>query len=355
MFEFQFFNAKHGDAFLLGWGSAPGSVMLVDGGPTGTYEAGLRDALLTTLPRDGLNRPRIDVVCLSHVDDDHAAGLVRLFAEIRRDRGDQLPDPFAIARLWFNSVEDLVEREVPGLGASVTGLLEQAQQSEVMTASYNQGRQLRDDAAFLALDGNPPFGGPIVQGNHASLAGLDVTVVAPDKEALEKLAEKWREARRRNDPAVITAAYADQSIPNLSSIVLFVEHGGRTALLTGDARADRILAGLSAAKLLPAAGPLKVDLLKLPHHGSDRNMKREFFDKVQADHYVISADGIKHHHPSEATLQALVESRGPADRYTIHFTNEIPSALEALESLRTTRAIDVDVRPPESHAVTVRL
>jgi beta-lactamase superfamily II metal-dependent hydrolase len=137
--------------------------------------------------------------------------------------------------------------------------------------------------------------------------------------------------------------------------VLFVEHAGRTALLTGDARGDRIVAGLTETGMLHGSGRLRVGLVKLPHHGSNRNLERSLFDRVHADHYVISADGVKHHHPSEETMQALVESRGASDQYTIHFTNEIPFALQALEPFRATHAFDVIVRPPENDAVTVAL
>ena len=355
MLRFSFFNAKHGDAFVLGWGAPASAAMLVDGGPTGTYEAGLREALRRVLPADALGRPRIDVVCLSHIDDDHAAGLTRLFAEIRRARRDQLAEPFAVGRLWFNAVEELVERAAPGLSASVSELFEQAQGDAVLAASYAQGRQLRADAASLALDGNPPFAGPLVQGGTATVGGLNLTVIAPDQGAMDRLADRWRAAKKQADPAVITAAYSDQSVPNLSSIVLLAECAGRTALLTGDARGDRILAGLVAAGRLEDGKPLHIDLLKLPHHGSNRNLERGFFDRVHADHYVVSADGVKHHHPSEDTLQALVASRAPDDRYTIHFTNAIPFALAALQPFRATHTFEIAVRQPGADAVTVTL
>jgi hypothetical protein len=45
----------------------------------------------------------------------------------------------------------------------------------------------------------------------------------------------------------------------------------------------------------------------------------EFFERVTADHYVISADG-KHANPDPPTLQMLTEARG-GDEYTIHLTN----------------------------------
>lgn len=49
------------------------------------------------------------------------------------------------------------------------------------------------------------------------------------------------------------------------------------------------------------------DILKVPHHGSDRNVTREFFENVTADQYIISADG-KHGNPDYATLAWIVES-----------------------------------------------
>ncbi|NBM21113.1 ComEC/Rec2 family competence protein [Streptomyces sp. GC420] len=355
MLTFDFLDARHGDSFLVRWGTRGGRerVMLVDGGPGGVYEAVLRERL-TRLAPDTAGAPRIDAVCLSHVDDDHTAGLLRLLGEIRRARRDDLPEPFAVRRLWFNSVEELVDHASPGLSASVRPLVDRAAaDSEAVKASYNQGRAVRDEAVALGLDGNPLFDGPLIEGTVATLDRLRVTVVAPDDEALDELAERWREAKRRKDPDVIRASYSDGSIPNLSSIVLLIEHEGRTALLTGDARGDRILAGLRATGLLTGSGPLHVDLLKLPHHGSDRNVESDFFEQVHADHYVISADGIKHHHPGEDTLRMLVGSRDPEDTYTVHLTNRIPFATEALKSLHTHRGFAVHVRAPREPALVI--
>ena len=62
-----------------------------------------------------------------------------------------------------------------------------------------------------------------------------------------------------------------------------------------------------------------VDILKLPHHGSERNVKPEFFEKVWADHYVISANG-KHGNPDIGTLRMLSDARTD-DGFTLHLTN----------------------------------
>ena len=99
---------------------------------------------------------------------------------------------------------------------------------------------------------------------------------------------------------------ADKSIPNLSSLVLLANCDSKTIFLTGDARGDHILDGLKMANVA-RNGKLHVDVLKVQHHGSDRNATRAFFDAVTADTYVVSADG-RYGNPDFETLRWIVES-----------------------------------------------
>jgi hypothetical protein len=69
------------------------------------------------------------------------------------------------------------------------------------------------------------------------------------------------------------ADFSDTSVPNLSSVVVLAEAGGKSILLTGDARGDKILTGLELIGAITPKGKLHVDVLKMPHHGSDRNME----------------------------------------------------------------------------------
>jgi beta-lactamase superfamily II metal-dependent hydrolase len=66
---------------------------------------------------------------------------------------------------------------------------------------------------------------------------------------------------------------------------------------------------------------MKVDVLKCPHHGSDRNVDNDYFERILADHYVISADG-KHGNPDVPTLEMISAAR-PDDDFTIHFTYQL--------------------------------
>jgi hypothetical protein len=58
--------------------------------------------------------------------------------------------------------------------------------------------------------------------------------------------------------------------------------------------------------LLDKQGKFHVDVLKVPHHGSDRNISSEFFNTVIADYYVISANG-GDDNPSIDTLKWIIE------------------------------------------------
>ena len=77
--------------------------------------------------------------------------------------------------------------------------------------------------------------------------------------------------------------------------------------------------GLETAGKLAAGGTLELDVLKLPHHGSIRNVDHDFFTRLPARHYVISADG-RDGNPESAALEAIAASRADDD-FEIHLTN----------------------------------
>ena len=72
-------------------------------------------------------------------------------------------------------------------------------------------------------------------------------------------------------------------------------------------------------------------MLKLPHHGSDRNVTKTFFKKVTADHYIACANG-KDGNPDLSTLRWLVPAAMDQDReITIHCTNKTKSTTDLLD------------------------
>ena len=126
-------------------------------------------------------------------------------------------------------------------------------------------------------------------------------------------------------------------------------------LLTGDARGDHILQSLRDADLLNNSGRITVDVFKVPHHGSDRNVSTDMFRRIRARHYVFSADG-KHDNPDDATLNMLTRARGRA-RYTMHFTNHLDRLEEFVDRDRDNndRNYDVVFRDPDFTSTWVDL
>jgi hypothetical protein len=85
-----------------------------------------------------------------------------------------------------------------------------------------------------------------------------------------------------------------------------------------------LIQGLEMKGLLKV-GKFHVDVLKVAHHGSDRDTDRSFFDHITADTYVISANG-KYDNPDYDTLTWIVEAAKAAGRKVrLVVTNNTPS------------------------------
>ncbi len=313
-------RARHGDSLLLHYGDpADPRLIVIDGGPSGVF----KDALLPRLEelrdqRGGLLP--IEILMISHIDNDHVRGILDFGRGL--DEEDPPQAGFDVKTLWLNSFEDAV-----GDGASISAAAAATEEGELqaMIASVGEGRGLRDLARKLGWPSNVGFDDLIVAPDDAGveidLDPLRLTIVGPRAAELAALREEWakevEKLAKNEKPMAEVAEYLDKSVFNLSSIVCLVELDGKRMLLTGDARGDKILLGLEAAGLMEQ-GTIEVDLLKVPHHGSSRNLEVEFFEKVRAREMVISADG-EHHNPDLETLKMISAARKD-DEFTLYLT-----------------------------------
>lgn len=345
-FTIEALQAKKGDALLIHYGTPNNPTLLVvDGGPAGVYRHSLEKRL--TALRD-LRAPDgslpVRLLMVSHIDDDHIHGVLELTAKLKEAKEAHEMPLCSIDTLWHNSFDDVVgdhadnflagaqERMGP---AAFNGELHfdlnlKNPDSPLILASVPQGRTLRDNARFLGLEVNAPFDG-VVTGSEDGAPiepswadGLEAIVVGPSRKRLLEFQEEWdKELKRRglDKPAEVdVAAYLDESVYNLASIVVLLRAEDKEILLTGDARGDDVLEGLEQAGLLEPGGTRRLDVLKCPHHGSDRNVEAEFFRRLPAEHYVFSGDG-SHGNPEPNTFQMLFEGRRGDDKpFVIHLT-----------------------------------
>jgi ribonuclease BN (tRNA processing enzyme) len=365
MLTFEALRAKHGDALLLHHGTkAKPRVIVIDGGPPGVYPDALKSRLEQLRKQQKLAEATpldIDMVMVSHLDEDHIAGVLEMMQKLRDQDG---PKPWKIARIWHNTFDDILGNKEASI-AAVNGPLSPASFGDVLApegslvlASVGQGRELRKIVEFFHLEDNPPFGG-LVQRGHApvKIGDLTLTVIAPDKDRLEKLQADWDQKikpilKKEKAHKAEIAAFIDSSVYNLSSIVVLVESGGKRLLLTGDGRGDHTLEGLKSAGLLGQDHTVHVDVLKCPHHGSIRNVEKKYFDTIVADHYVISADG-KFDNPDVDTLE-LISAVRTDDKFTLHLTNPLDKFTKPAIGKAVKKFLDADRAAGRKYKVNVR-
>lgn len=342
-FTLEALPARYGDCLLLHYGNAAApSLMLIDGGPSRVWPKFLEPRLKALQAARGVGF-RIDLMMVSHIDDDHVLGLVDFTSAWKEEKAAGKPWPYPVREAWFNSFERISNgKDLKAVTASVTASAganswdeidvdspeitndnkDEAQAALKVLASVGNGKELRDDLDALRVPTNSGFDGKLVRPgkgpNVPFKLGPDLTlhVVAPLAAQLDALQKMFAKDLK---PDAALAAYTDGSVPNLSSIAAVASYQGKTMLLTGDARGDYLIEGLKAEKLLDAGGKLHVDVLKMPHHGSDRNVDPSFFSTITADHYVASADGT-FGNPDRPTLEMLIDKRGKPAKYTIHLT-----------------------------------
>lgn len=380
IFSLEALQAFHGDSLLLHAGTAAKPLLvLIDGGPSGTWETSLQPRLeeLRGAQAGAGGALRIDLAMVSHIDSDHVAGMVDLAGFLVTEQEDAKPLSYDVRTLWHNSFDDILGNDADEVRAAALDVLQQpigdAAADEVraaglaVVASVGEGRELRDQARTLGWGINEPFGGPVVLPSDGvrsiKLGDVTLTVVCPHQAQLDKLHDAWDKWLKQHPKAVagaVPAAVARDNSPyNLSSIVVHAECDGKTMLLTGDARDDHILSGLDEAGIAKG-GKTHVDILKLPHHGSIRNMTPEFFERVTADHYVISANG-RDGNPETATLELIAASRADDD-FAIDLTNRV--GIDTLQARlddflaakqASGRAYAVNFRAEDEHGLRIDL
>jgi hypothetical protein len=350
IFTLEALKAAYGDALILHFGDpkAP-KLAIIDGGPRGVYGAVLKprlEALMKNRKRLKDGRLPIRLVMVSHIDDDHVNGILAMANELADATGQR---PYQIESLWHNSFDDILGNASEEMAASLEPMVKNVLRTGTLPvgaalrnvhaglvmASVGQGRDLRLAARKLGWDLNKEFQGKLVRFPTTGPqpipiggpGGMTFTVLGPLESKLKALQKEWdKQIKKRGLAQALTQAaeYADTSVFNLSSIVVLAESPGpggttRRMLLTGDARGDHVLEGLEAANLLKD-GTCHVDLLKLPHHGSNRNLEPQFFEQVTADHYVVSSNGERFDNPDLDTLEWLATARQGSGPFTVYLT-----------------------------------
>ena len=162
IFSLDVRRARKGDCLIVHYGTKndPG-LILVDGGPSQVYRPHLKPRLAQIREARKLASDQplpIDLLMVSHIDDDHINGILELTKELVNATDEKKPLPLKIRSFWHNSFDDIVGNNPEELLASVTASFGAAgmrgesdfegfdADTAKVLASAAQGFRLRDDA-----------------------------------------------------------------------------------------------------------------------------------------------------------------------------------------------------------------
>jgi beta-lactamase superfamily II metal-dependent hydrolase len=306
MIRLTMLPGRDGDCLLLEYGTdAITRRMLIDGGRAGTYPEIV--PTLTSLAQAG---GRLDVLVVTHVDQDHILGVLALIED---------EDRIEIGDVWFNGFDQLknVDPEFESFGP---------QDGELLTSALlNQGVPWNAAFAGRAVEVGRPFQTPD--------DGSTLTFLSPDRGLLEALIGDWTKecaaeglipGRDPDEPPpkgfegfgtldietlADTAFERDGSKTNRTSIGFLFEHGGVRIMFTGDGDDPRLVE--SVQPLAEAeGGRLRLDALKVSHHGSRKNLSKDLLDLIDCPRYLISTNGDRHDHPDPVAMARILKYGG---------------------------------------------
>lgn len=335
-------EAGIGDCILIRCGKSEKKVnILIDSG----QGENVFDSVLRRVLR---NEEKVDLLILTHDDNDHVKGACNLLERVSRVNNGIENQDIPTGRIFSNLTEEQIVFNFGGNGAEA---LLAARDIKKLACSLKEkidfhklGFVLADD---MATDERPfpnviqlrwettdnilssnVIRSPKLSDFNTEMEHLEIVILSPKKEMLAKYIQNaWSELNReellsgckvddKNEweesiqywfehPVRFTG---DDKMANNASIAFLLIYDGHYMLFSGDASSDQMVeAGKDYLRRIGREEEfIKLDLIKLPHHGSSHNLSREFLEVFQTKRYLISTSGHKgYRHPGKGALAQI--------------------------------------------------
>lgn len=319
--------ANHGDSILVSFTKEKVvRNVLIDGGPSVAYK-GTKSALPSAINELKNKGEFIDLLIITHIDDDHIAGILSMF-------GDPTFDATIVKKVWFNSgsnISNMLKTENDGK-RGIPLLI-----SGMTLTSVGQGTTLENKLKSLNLDE-----GEVVRvGNEFDLHNAKLTILSPDDAGLKKLNDNWQVEKA--GVTLLAAGHddfcepikelatkkfeEDLSIPNGSSIAFLFQVNGKNLLMLGDAHPSVVEASLRSLGY-SETNKLKVDAVKIAHHGSRKNTSGSLVGLIDCANFILSTDGSKHGLPDKESLARIIHgNKTNKTNLFFNYNNKITSSI----------------------------
>lgn len=313
--EIKFYKVKCGDCIYIRYKNEEEVInIFIDAGFAGTYRSTLKPEIKRIIE----NEEKIDLFVITHVDQDHISGMTPLLKE---------HDISLVQDLWFNHADkftvptDLIEKEI----------------------SIRQGISLRDhciNKGYIVKK--------IVTGEKKKISSISFKILSPTNEGIEEFINYWEEKERKFEFEIssnhndynksienlfLNPFIEDDELPNGSSIAFLFEVDDFRAIFSADAHPSVLYQSLTKLGYSKSK-PIKLNLFKVPHHGSKRNLSKELIGIIDCENYVFSANGVNRDNlPNKETISRIIFNN-PRERLKnlyFNYDNDVLRNITTLE------------------------
>lgn len=332
-FKIKFLQAFNGDSIWISLVKKGRPLnILIDGGTSTTYsfkdkkdgkiKIGELQKLIDYLR---LNDQKLDLVILTHIDDDHIDGFLKWFG-----KDENAID--SIAEIWFNS------------GRTIKQYLNDTE-SEIYPVRFKEQTTLTSVKQGVDFENYILKKGVwderiIEQGDVINWNGISFKILSPSREKLKKLLKEWgtkapkslTNTSRKNDykktfKELLKDDFFDEDKDpyNGSSIAFILTNDEKNYLFLGDSHPSEIVVALKNAGY-NKENRLCAEILKLSHHGSRKNTSYELLELIDTYNYVVSTNGDLHGHPDKVTFGRII-ANNPKARIYFNYPNLITNLI----------------------------
>lgn len=331
--KIKFLQAFNGDSIWISYIKGEEHVnILIDGGTSTTYsykdkkDGKIKPGDLKVIIEElKTKNQKLDLVILTHIDDDHIDGFLKWFSN------DELAIQ-SIKEVWFNSGRTIktylnnFESEIESLKFKEKTSLTSVKQG-VNFENYIKDKGVWDEKT-------------ISQGDVINWDIVSFQILSPSKEKLKKLLKEWKnkvveslDTSRKEDykktlkKLIEEDVFEEDNDPyNGSSIAFILTKDSTNYLFLGDSHPSEIITELKKLKYNHDDNKLVVELFKVSHHGSKKNTSTELLNFIDTNKYVISTNGDLHYHPDKSTIGRIVAANPKAKIY-FNYPNLIPKLI----------------------------
>lgn len=317
--KIQALQAFNGDSIFISLleNGLPRNI-LIDGGIGNTYRSrsNVKGDLHRVIEKIRKDKQFIDLLILTHFDDDHIGGILRW---MNKDR-----EAFKLIKnVWFNSGKEIAKKFEKEENGDLN--IEIIHGADYFHTSSKQGIKFEK----YLRDNNLWEGEIIEQFSEYKIFGLNFKILSPNNDKLIKLLKLYKKQKDyftsgdEYDFQTSLKDFIDEEnqsdfefsedtgVANGSSIAFIMEYDNNNFLFLADAHPSVVIEGLEKFGY-NKDNPLYAKLIKVSHHGSMYNTNKELLEIVKADNYLISSNATKHGLPNKRTIARIINSKDNA-------------------------------------------